>query len=78
MAGGDFFENERSVVMDDATEVRIEHVGADGSVTALRAPIAIEAGEVIDATFLSARALVEFLDAQIADARDQGVLFSFT
>jgi isocitrate dehydrogenase len=76
MAGGDFFENERSVVMDDATEVRIEHVGADGSVTALRAPIAIEAGEVIDATFLSARALVEFLDAQIADARDQGVLFS--
>ena len=76
MAGGDFFENERSVVMDDATEVRIEHVGADGSVTALRAPVAVEAGEVIDATFLSARALVEFLDAQIADARDQGVLFS--
>ena len=76
MAGGDFFENERSVVMDDATEVRIEHVGADGSVTALHAPIAVEAGEVIDATFLSARALVEFLDAQIADAREQGVLFS--
>ncbi len=76
MAGGDFFENERSVVMDDATELRIEHVGTDGSVTALRAPVALEAGEVIDATFLSARALVEFLDAQIADARDQGVLFS--
>ena len=76
MAGGDFFENERSVVMDDATELRIEHVGTDGSVTALRAPVAVEAGEVIDATFLSARALVEFLDAQIADARDQGVLFS--
>ena len=76
MAGGDFFENERSVVMDDATELRIEHVGTDGSVTALRAPVAVEAGEVIDATFLSARALVEFLDAQIVDARDQGVLFS--
>ena len=76
MAGGDFFENERSVVMDDATELRIEHVGTDGSVTALRAPVAVEAGEVIDATFLSARALVEFLDAQIADAREQGVLFS--
>ena len=76
MAGGDFFENERSVVMDDATELRIEHVGTDGSVTALRAPVAVEAGEVIDATFLSARSLVEFLDAQIADARDQGVLFS--
>ncbi|MDE0890448.1 MAG: NADP-dependent isocitrate dehydrogenase [Phycisphaerales bacterium] len=76
MAGGDFFENERSVVMDDATELRIEHIGTDGSVTALRAPVAVEAGEIIDATFLSARALVEFLDAQIADARDQGVLFS--
>jgi isocitrate dehydrogenase len=76
MAGGDFFENERSVVMDAATELRIEHVGTDGSVTALRAPVAVEAGEVIDATFLSARTLVEFLDAQIADARDQGVLFS--
>ncbi len=76
MVGGDFFENERSVVMDDATELRIEHVGTNGSVTALRAPVAVEAGEVIDATFLSVRALVEFLDAQIADARDQGVLFS--
>ena len=76
MTGGDFFANEQSVVMDHATEVRIEHVGTDGAVTALRTPVALEAGEVIDSTFMSKRGLVAFLDEQVADARQRGVLFS--
>ena len=76
MTGGDFFANEQSVVMAEATEVRIEHVAPDGTVTALRTPVALEAGEVIDSTFMSKRELVTFLDEQVADARDRGVLFS--
>ncbi|MDG1359447.1 MAG: NADP-dependent isocitrate dehydrogenase, partial [Phycisphaerales bacterium] len=76
MTDGDFFANEQSVVMDHATEVRIEHVGTDGAVTALRTPVALEAGEVIDSTFMSKRRLVSFLDEQVADARERGVLFS--
>ena len=76
MESGDFFGNEKSVTVEDATEVRIEHVAVDGTVTALRSPVALEAGEVIDATFMSKAALISFLDAQIAEAREQGVLFS--
>ncbi len=76
MDAGDFFGNEKSVTVADDTEVRIEHVAADGTVTALRGPVKLEEGEVIDATFLSKTALVSFLDAQIAEAREQGVLFS--
>ena len=76
MTDGDFFANEQSIVMDHATEVRIEHVGTDGAVSALRAPVALEAGEVIDSTFMSKRRLVAFLDEQVADARRHGVLFS--
>jgi isocitrate dehydrogenase len=76
MESGDFFANEQSVTVEGATEVRIEHVAADGTVTALRSPVKLEEGEVIDATFLSKSALVSFLDAQIAEAREQGVLFS--
>jgi isocitrate dehydrogenase len=76
MASGDFRSNEVSTTVADATDVRIEHVGADGRVTELKAPFPLQAGEVIDATVMSKRALVAFLEEQIADARASGVLFS--
>ncbi|MFM7616147.1 MAG: NADP-dependent isocitrate dehydrogenase [Actinomycetes bacterium] len=76
MSGGDFFGNEQSVTVPDATEIRIEHIAPDGTVTVLKDRTALQAGEIIDATFMSRRALVAFLTEQIADARDQGVLFS--
>jgi isocitrate dehydrogenase len=76
MSGGDFRANEASVTIAAATEARIEHVAADGSVTSLKASLPLLAGEVLDATFMSKKALVAFLGAQIADAKDQGVLFS--
>ena len=60
----------------EATDARIEFVGQDGKVTVLKPKLALQAGEVIDATFMSRRALREFLDAQIEDAKKQGVLFS--
>jgi isocitrate dehydrogenase len=76
MSGGDFRSSERSVTVDEATDVRIEHHGADGEVTVLKASTPLLAGEIIDAAVMSRRALVEFLREQVADAREQGVLFS--
>ena len=76
MNGGDFRSNEKSATLTEATDARIEFVGQDGKTTVLKPKLALQAGEVIDATFMSRRALREFLEAQIEDAKKQGVLFS--
>ena len=76
MTAGDFRHTEASVTIAGDTSANIEHVDADGNVTTLKSGIALLAGEVIDASFLSKAKLIEFLDAQVADAKDQGVLFS--
>ncbi|QAY63766.1 NADP-dependent isocitrate dehydrogenase [Xylanimonas allomyrinae] len=76
MTAGDFFHNEKSVVMpaDDTLTIRL--VAEDGSVTVLRTGLKVLAGEVVDGTFLSVRALRAFLTEQIARAKADGVLFS--
>src|SRR5690349_24777330 len=76
MKGGDFRSNEKSMTMAAATDARIEFVGQDGKTTVLKPKVALQAGEVIDATFMSKRALRQFLEEQIEDAKKQGVLFS--
>ena len=76
MTGGDFFGNEQSVTVPAATDVRIEHVATDGTVTVMKASTPLQAGEIIDATFMSKDALVAFLAEQIADAKARDVLFS--
>jgi isocitrate dehydrogenase len=76
MTQGDFRSNEKSMTLTDATDARIEFVGQDGKTTVLKAKLALQAGEVIDATFMGRRALREFLEAQIEDAKKQGLLFS--
>ena len=76
MQSGDFRHNEQSVTVDAATTVDIVHIGTDGTRTPLKAGIPLLAGEVIDATRMSRRALVAFLAEQIEDAKTKGVLFS--
>jgi isocitrate dehydrogenase len=76
MEGGDFYGNEKSVTIQKAGSLKIELVGADGSTTVLRDAVPVTEGEVVDATFLSAKALESFLAAQMADAKALGVLFS--
>ncbi|NKE72227.1 NADP-dependent isocitrate dehydrogenase [Candidatus Manganitrophus noduliformans] len=76
MTQGDFRSNEKSMTVNEATEARIEFVGQDGKTTVLKPKVTIKAGEVIDATFMSRKALREFLEAQIEDAKKQGILFS--
>jgi len=77
MAGkGDFFSNEKSVTVPAATDAKIELVAADGSVTVLKESTPLLAGEIFDGTFLSKDALTVFLDEQIAEAKNSGILLS--
>ena len=76
MAQGDFFHNEKSVTVESATTVRIEHTDNQGETTQLKEHLDLLAGEIIDATFMSKKALVGFLARQIEEAKAKGVLFS--
>ncbi|MBK1884005.1 NADP-dependent isocitrate dehydrogenase [Luteolibacter pohnpeiensis] len=73
---GDFFSNEKSVTVDAATEVKIEYVGADGTTKVLKDAFPLKAGEIIDGTFMSKAKLLDFLATQIAQAKQDDVLFS--
>jgi isocitrate dehydrogenase len=73
---GDFFSNEKSVTVADAADAKITFTGADGSVKVLKESTPLKAGEILDATFMSKAALISFLEAQIAKAKAEGVLFS--
>ena len=76
MASGDFASNEKSTTINEATDAKIEFVAKDGTVTTLKESTPLLAGEVIDATFMSKKALTGFFAAQIADAKAKGILFS--
>ena len=76
MGKDDFFSNEKSVTVHEATTVRIELVAKDGEVTVLKDKLPLKAGEILDGTFLSRKALVAFLEKEIAKAKADGVLFS--
>ena len=76
MGSDDFRSNEQSVVLDSDDTLAIVHVGSDGSETVLKEGLTVLAGEVVDATFMSAAALDEFLEEQVAKAKADGVLFS--
>ncbi|MFH8337081.1 NADP-dependent isocitrate dehydrogenase [Streptomyces sp. AM6-12] len=76
MSENDFAGTEKSTVVAEDTTLRFELVGADGTTTELRAPLKVVAGEVVDAAVLRAAALNEFLAAQVARAKQEGVLFS--
>ncbi|MFQ3225832.1 MAG: isocitrate dehydrogenase [Lentimonas sp.] len=76
MAAGDFFGNEKSATIAEATTAKIELVAKDGSVTVLQDGLALQAGEVLDGTFMSAAALREFLAGEIASSKAGDVLFS--
>jgi len=76
MGRNDFFSNEKSVTLPAATTAKIEFVPAEGSPAVLKDGLKLQAGEILDATFMSRKALEAFLAEQIAVAQDLGVLFS--
>ena len=76
MTTGDFAHNEKSVTIENATSVSIQHTDESGNKTTLKEGLALQSGEIIDATYMSKNALITFLKEQVADAKASGVLFS--
>ncbi|WP_144107739.1 NADP-dependent isocitrate dehydrogenase [Paraburkholderia sp. BCC1886] len=76
MSSGDFYGSEKSALIAAAGTVKIELTAADGAKTVLKEKTVVQAGEIIDASVLSKNALRSFIEAEIADAKAKGVLFS--
>ncbi|HAV14431.1 MAG TPA: NADP-dependent isocitrate dehydrogenase, partial [Opitutae bacterium] len=75
MPANDFYGNEKSVTVPTATTATIEHIAKDGSSTVLKS-VPLQAGEVLDGTFMSVKALREFIADEVAASKEAGVLFS--
>ncbi|MBR2514535.1 MAG: NADP-dependent isocitrate dehydrogenase [Halomonas sp.] len=76
MSEGDFYGSEQSAVMEKATKLKIELQQKDGTNVVLKESLSVLEGEVIDAASMSSRRLRSFIDGQINDAKELGVLFS--
>ena len=76
MSEGDFYGSEKSTTITDATQFTIQFESADGSIEELKAPASLQIGEIIDAAVMSQSSLRDFLTQAIAQAKEQGVLFS--
>src|SRR6478736_626736 len=76
MGHDDFRSNEQSATFAFDDDLKVELVASDGSVTVLKESIPVLAGEIVDATFMSARNLDAFLAEQMAASQARGVLFS--
>ncbi|MDU8887338.1 NADP-dependent isocitrate dehydrogenase [Yeosuana sp. MJ-SS3] len=76
MQEGDFFHNEKSVTINKTTSINIEHIDNNGKTTILKSDIALQEGEIIDATVMSKRSLITFFTEQVRDSKSKNVLFS--
>ena len=76
MSEGDFAHNEKSITIEKATSVSIVHTDSNGYKTILKDAISLLDKEIIDATTMSKKALLSFLEAEVADAKENGTLFS--
>ncbi|THF52739.1 NADP-dependent isocitrate dehydrogenase [Flavobacterium supellecticarium] len=76
MDHGDFYGSEKSVTVTEATDVKIEFTANDGTATVLKASTPLKAGEIIDSSVLSLKALKEYVSKEIEDARAKNVLLS--
>jgi isocitrate dehydrogenase len=74
MEGGDFYGNEKSVCVESAGDLKIEHVSG-GKTTRLKT-VKVSKGEIVDGTFMSAKALRKFYSDQMEDAKKSGLLLS--
>lgn len=76
MSEGDFYASEKAALVEAPGSVKIELIAQDGTTTVLKEKTAVQAGEIIDCSVMSKKALREFVAAEIEDAKKQGVLFS--
>ena len=76
MKAGDFYHGEKSMTLDKARDVRMELVTPAGKTVVLKPKVSLLAGEVIDSMFMSKKALLDFYEHEMEDARKTGVMFS--
>ena len=76
METGDFYGSEKSVTITEATDVKIEFIGKDGSTTVLKANTPLKVGEIIDSSVMNLNALRSFVAKTIKEAKEQNVLLS--
>ncbi len=76
MHHGDFYHGEKSLTLDKARDVKMELITKSGKTLVLKPKVALQAGEIIDSMFMSKKALCEFYEREIEDARKHGVMFS--
>ena len=76
MTAGDFTHNEKSITTKEATSISIVHISENGVKTVLKEQLTLLEGEIIDATILSKKALIAFLEEQYKDALEKNILFS--
>ena len=77
MRSGDFYSSEKSLTLDKACKVNIEFVAKNGEVTVLKKGLALQEGEIIDSMFMSKKQLCAYLEDEMNDAKETGVMFSF-
>ncbi len=76
MTSGDFYGNEKSVVIENGVDFKIELAKADGTTVILKDKLTASKGEILDGTFMSKKALCKFYEEQIEDAKKSGALLS--
>jgi isocitrate dehydrogenase len=76
MGSGDFFSNEKSLTIGGESTVKIQHLGSNGETTVLKDGLNLQAGEIIDATVMSKSKLIQFLEEQVNEAKQTGVMLS--
>jgi isocitrate dehydrogenase len=76
MRHGDFYHGEKSMTLEHARDVKMELVTASGKAIVLKPKVALLDGEIIDSMFMSKKALCDFYEEQMEDARETGVMLS--
>jgi isocitrate dehydrogenase len=76
MTEGDFFHNEKSICVEKATDVKIELFENNGNVTILKESTPLLSKEIIDASLMSKKSLLSFLEREIKEAQETGILLS--
>jgi isocitrate dehydrogenase len=76
MTHGDFYHGEKSMTVQGARDVKMELVTKSGQTIVLKPKVSLQDGEIIDSMFMSRKALLEFYEQQIEDAKEAGVMFS--
>lgn len=76
MSEGDFAHNEKSVTLNKGTDVKIVHTNTSGNSSVLKEKVSLLEGEIIDASVMNKKKLIQFLEEQVVDAKSKDVLFS--